>query len=119
MAYDAQLATRVRALLAERDDVTERKMFGGLAFMVGGTMCCGLLDDELMVRVGPELGARALERPFTRVMDFTGRPMTGMLFVTAEGIAADDALAGWVRMALSYAASLPAKTVPPKRRRTG
>lgn len=119
MAYDERLATRVRALLAERDDVTERKMFGGLAFMVGGNMCCGVLDDELMIRVGPELGAGALERPFTRVMDFTGRPMTGMLFVTAEGIAADDALAGWVRMALAYAASLPAKAPGSKRRRAG
>jgi TfoX/Sxy family transcriptional regulator of competence genes len=119
VAYNEQLATRVRALLAERDDVIERKMFGGLAFMAGGNMCCGVLDDELMIRVGPELGASALKRPFTRVMDFTGRPMTGMLFVASEGIAADDALAGWVRMALSYAASLPAKTAGPKRRRTG
>jgi TfoX/Sxy family transcriptional regulator of competence genes len=119
VAYDDQLASRVRALLAVRDDVTERKMFGGLAFMVGGNMCCGVLDDELMIRVGSELGADALERPFTRVMDFTGMPMTGMLFVTSEGIAANDALAGWVEMALSFASSLPAKTTQPKRRRAG
>jgi TfoX/Sxy family transcriptional regulator of competence genes len=117
MAYDDHLAERVRDLLSYRGDVEERKMFGGLAFMVGGNMCCGVLNDELMLRVGPEQGPAALQRPHTREMDFTGRPMNGMLFVQAEGHATDEALAEWVAMATSFVSSLPPKTAKAPRKR--
>lgn len=109
MAYDESLAERVRATLAERDGVTERKMFGGLAFMLHGNMCCGVLGDELMLRLGPEAAERALGEPHVREMDFTGRPMTGMVFVEAAGLAGEEALERWVDGAVGYASALPPK----------
>lgn len=84
-------------------------MFGGLAFMLGGNMCCGVLGEELMVRLGPEEAEAALAEPHTREMDFTGRPTKGMLFVTPEGLRADEGLAGWVDAAADFALSLPPK----------
>ena len=107
MAYDEQLAERVRTLLGA--GATERKMFGGIAFMAGGHMACGVLGDELMVRLGPELADAALDEPHTRVMDMTGRPMRGFVVVTPAGLASEEALAGWVRRGEAYAASLPPK----------
>ena len=79
MAYAEELADRVRKALAGIDGISERRMFGGLAFMVAGNMCCGIVGEELMVRVGPEAYARALSRPHARAMDFTGRPLKGMV----------------------------------------
>ncbi|HSK96785.1 MAG TPA: TfoX/Sxy family protein, partial [Euzebyales bacterium] len=92
MAYDEALAERVRELLAERTDVSERRMFGGLAFMVGGHMACGITGDDLMVRVGRDAYDEALDLPHTREMDFTGRPLTGIVYVDAAGTADDAAL---------------------------
>ena len=109
MAYDEGLAERVRDLLALHGDVTERKMFGGLAWMVHGNMACGVLGDELIVRVGKEEHARALAEPNTREFDFTGRPMKGFICVTAEGAADAKELAGWVEAGMGYAGSLPPK----------
>jgi TfoX/Sxy family transcriptional regulator of competence genes len=109
MAYDEALAQRVRTLLAHQEELRERKMFGGLAFMLRGNMCCGIVGDELMVRVGPERYGAALAQPHARMLDFTGRPMTGMVMVAADGVAADEGLAGWVGQGVTFAASLPAK----------
>lgn len=109
MAYDEMLAQRIRMALAGRDGVTERKMFGGIAFMVGGNMCCGVVGDDLMVRVGPERHEQALARPHVRPMDFTGRPMKGMAYVAPAGCRAEADLAAWVDMAADFAASLPHK----------
>ena len=81
MAYDEKLAERVRNALGHRDDVFERKMFGGLAFMLHGNMACGVMKNELMLRLGPEAAAKSLKLKHARAMDFTGRPMTGMLYV--------------------------------------
>jgi len=81
VAYDEDLADRVRAVLPHGEAVTERQMFGGLAFMLGGHMFCGVVKDALMVRFGPEGAGRALGQPHVRPMDFTGRPMKGMVFV--------------------------------------
>ena len=108
MAYDEALADRVRAVLAEEDGLTERKMFGGLAFMLHGTMACGIVKDELMLRLGPEGADSALDRPHVRQMDFTGRPMTGMVFVAPAGLEG-DALGDWVARAVGYARTLPPK----------
>ena len=109
MAYDETLAARVRDALALEPNLTERKMFGGLAFMVGGNMCCGIVKDELMVRVPPDDYAAALTEPHARAMDFTGRPMKGMLFVAPAGLAADADLRTWVTRGAVHARSLPPK----------
>jgi TfoX/Sxy family transcriptional regulator of competence genes len=109
MAYDEQLAERVRAQLADQSAVAERKMFGGLAFMVQGHLCCGILGEELMVRVGQEQHLAALAQPDAREMAFTGRPMKRMVIVAAKGVATDDALGAWVRRGLAFVATLPAR----------
>jgi TfoX/Sxy family transcriptional regulator of competence genes len=109
MAYDEALADRVRDVLAARADLTERKMFGGIAFMIGGNMAVGVIDDDLMVRLDPADAEKALDEPHTRPMDFTGRPMKGMLFVDSAGTATDEDLAGWTEAGADFAASLPPK----------
>jgi TfoX/Sxy family transcriptional regulator of competence genes len=109
VAYDAELADRVREVLSLRERVSEREMFGGIGFMLDGNMACGVIGEELIVRLGPEEGERALAEPHTREFDYTGRPMRGWLFVSAEGLADDEALAGWVDAGADFAASLPRK----------
>jgi TfoX/Sxy family transcriptional regulator of competence genes len=109
MAYDEKLASRIQKLLAKRKDITEKKMFGGIAFMLRGNMCCGVAKDMLMLRVGPEQFERLLREPHARPMDFTGRPLTGFLYVGPQGIRTDDALHKWVRRALNFVLTLPAK----------
>lgn len=108
MAYDEDLADRVRALLPGGEAVTERQMFGGLAFMLGGHMFCGVVKDTLMVRLGADGADRALARPHVRPMDFTGRPMKSMVFVEPGGLRG-AALRQWVDTAADYARSLPPK----------
>jgi hypothetical protein len=108
MAYDEDLAVRVRSRIGAHPALTERKMFGGLAFLLGGNMACGIVRDELMVRTGPNRYSEALARPHARPMEFTGRPMTGMVFVGRQGL--DDAsLSAWVGMGVSFAEGLPAR----------
>lgn len=108
MAYDEQLADRIRDVLAGQAGVTERKMFGGIAFMVDGHMACGIVRDDLMLRLGAEGADAALARPHVREMDFTGRPMTGMVYVEAAGLRG-VALRNWVDKAVTHARSLPPK----------
>jgi TfoX/Sxy family transcriptional regulator of competence genes len=110
VAYDEDLADRVRAVVPPGDAVTERQMFGGLAFMLGGHMFCGVVKDTLMARLGPEDAGRALGQPHVRPMDFTGRPMKGMVFIDPEGLHG-DALREWVDAAARYARGLPPKPV--------
>jgi TfoX/Sxy family transcriptional regulator of competence genes len=109
MAYDETLAERAREVISAREDVVERKMFGGIAWMVRGNMACGVLSDELIVRLAPEDAERALAEPHTREFDFTGRPMRNMVMVAPEATAADADLAGWVDVGADFAASLPPK----------
>jgi TfoX/Sxy family transcriptional regulator of competence genes len=109
MAYDESDAYRVRAALAQHEGVTERKMFGGLAFMVGGHMCCGVMNKHLMVRVGPQQYDAALAQPHAREMDFTGRPMKGMVWVDPPGYATDEDLQAWVEQGLAFVTGLPPK----------
>lgn len=109
MAFDEQLADRVRDVISVRDGVSERKMFGGLALMINGNMACGVIGDELMVRLGPEGAETALAEPGVRPMDFTGRPMKGMVYVESQVLGDDDALAGWVEAGAEFAERLPAK----------
>jgi TfoX/Sxy family transcriptional regulator of competence genes len=107
MAYDEDLAGRIREELASRDDVTERKMFGGIAFMVGGNMCCGVAGEDLMLRLGAEGADAALKDPHARPMDFTGRPMSGYVFVAPGGTATPSDLRRWVDRAVAFATTLP------------
>ena len=109
MPYDEHLAARVRDLLARRRRITEKKMFGGLSFLLAGNMACGIVGKELMVRVGPQRYETALARRHTREMDFTGRPLTGYVYVAPAGLRTRAALAGWVDLGLSYARTLPPK----------
>ena len=109
MAYDELLAQRVRERLAAETGVTEKAMFGGLAFLQDGNMAVGVSGAELMVRVGPGASDDALARPHTRAFDMTGRPMKGWILVAPEGVAGDRELAVWVAQGVGFARSLPAK----------
>jgi len=109
MAYDEGLLERLREAVEGVPGIVEKKMFGGVAFMLNGNMAFGPLGSELMVRVGPEAYADALARPHAREMDFTGRPMKGMVTVAAEGLEDDEDLKFWVGKGLDYAGSLPPK----------
>jgi TfoX/Sxy family transcriptional regulator of competence genes len=110
VAFDEQLAERVRALLDTRVDLDERRMFGGIAFLVGGNMCCGVNKDDLVVRLDPDEAAELLgSESEARPMDITGRPMRGWLFVAPEATAEDADLEAWVRRAEAFASGLPPK----------
>ena len=109
MAYDEDLALRVRQSLGEQAGITERKMFGGLCFMAHGNMLGGVMGDEIIVRVGADGYADALELPHAREMDFTGRPLRGFVVVSSEGVSTDVGMDEWVRRGLKFALSLPPK----------
>ena len=109
MAYDEGLATRVREVLGYQPELVEKKMFGGLAFLLHGNMACGVRGEDLIVRVAAEAADAALGEPGTRPFDLTGRPMKGWLLVDADGHAEDDDLRRWVDRGLAYANSLPPK----------
>lgn len=116
MAYDEGLAERLRVILDEQRGVSEKKMFGGLCFLVDGKMCVGIVKDELMVRVGAERHAEALKKPHARPMDFTGRPMKGFVYVAPDGLDSERQLEGWVELGVAYARSVkPAAARKPKR----
>ena len=109
MAYDEGLAERIRDRLQETPGLVEKKMFGGVGYMLHGNMACGVNQDTLIVRVGPDRYEEALSRPNTRVFDMTGRPMRGWVVVTPEGIEEDDQLEQWIRQGMDFARSLPPK----------
>ena len=109
MAYDEGLAERIRGILSDEPGVAEKRMFGGLAFLLRGNMCVGVVKDELMVRVGPHRYEELIREPHARRMDFTGRPMKGLLFVEPDGLEADPDLERWVRHGVAFATSLPKK----------
>ena len=108
MAFDENLAARIRAHLGKRTGVTERKMFGGIIFMLQGNMCCGVHRSALIVRLGPEEASGALAEPHTRVFDLTGRPMKAWVLVEPKGLAGAQ-LEKWVDRAAHFAGSLPPK----------
>jgi TfoX/Sxy family transcriptional regulator of competence genes len=112
MAYDEKLADRIRRALGPDDDIEERKMFGGLAFLRGGRMFVGITGDDLMVRVGPERYEESLAKPHVRPMDFTGRPMKGYVYVAPAGRRTDASLRSWVTLGARFVA-----TVPPEKSR--
>lgn len=115
MAYDEGLAHRVREILEERPGFSEKKMFGGLCFLVNGNMAGGIVGSELMLRVGPDSYEESLALDHAREMDFTGRSLKGMIYVGEEGIAEDDDLAAWVERGYFFAASLAPKEAKAKK----
>jgi TfoX/Sxy family transcriptional regulator of competence genes len=111
MSYDEQLAERVRGILEGPLEFREQKMFGGLAFIARGHMFCGIVADQLMVRLGAEGAVLALEEPHVRPMDFTGKPMRTMVYVAPAGLRTDTDLEDWVERSLHYIETLPPKGV--------
>lgn len=109
MAYDEGLAQRVREQLQDQPDVEEKKMFGGLCFMVSRHMCCGILENRLMARVGPEQYEECLLNEYAQPMDFTGKPMKGMLYIEPGGLQSDEDFKGWVDTCLNFIKNLPPK----------
>ncbi|HNL38895.1 MAG TPA: TfoX/Sxy family protein [Saprospiraceae bacterium] len=102
MAYDSFLADRMRQILGAKTAFEEKKMFGGLAFLVGGKMACGIVNNELMVRIVETKYEAALLEPNCRKMDFTGRPLKGFLYVAPEGFDADRDLSRWIDEGLEF-----------------
>src|SRR5215212_4363040 len=109
MSFVEGLAQRVRDALGSRPGVTERRMFGGLAFLLDGKMFVGISGEKLMARVGAERYEDALALPHVREMDFTGKPMKGYVYVDPRGLAEDSDLAAWVSWCAGYVARLPPK----------
>ncbi len=109
MPYDEGLAQRIRESLHAKHEITEKKMFGGLAFLSRGYMFIGITGDTLMARVGPEYYETALQRPNVRLMDFTGKPMNGYVFVDPPGFESDSDLFDWAERCHRFVESLPRK----------
>jgi hypothetical protein len=109
MAYDEQLAGRIRQEMDQIPGVAEKKMFGGIGFMVNGNMACGAHSRDMIVRVGSQKHALALARPHARPFDLTGKAMEGWIFVGPGGFESDRDLKEWIRMGVEFARSLPAK----------
>lgn len=109
MAYDVGLAERVREALGGRPGLVEKKMFGGIGFMLQGNMACGVNKEDLIVRVGPERYEEALAQTYARPFDFTGRPMKGWVMVAPDGYESDSDIESWVQQGADFALSLPAK----------
>jgi TfoX/Sxy family transcriptional regulator of competence genes len=109
MPYDEILAMRIRAALGPLQNLVEKKMFGGVGFLVNGNMACGVHKNDLIVRVGPASYTQALSQPHTRVFDMTGKPMAGWVMVKPEGCATGSDLKAWIEKGLHFARSLPGK----------
>ena len=109
MAYSESLASRIRDVFAGQRGITEKKMFGGVGFMLHGNMCVGVWQTSMIVRLGPEQAAMALKEPHVVEFDITGRPMKGWAMVEAEGVDTDQELRGWVERAVEFVETLPRK----------
>ena len=109
MAYDESLAERISDILAGKGNITKKKMFGGVGYLLNGNMACGVHQANLIVRVGPNCYQTALEHPKTLVFDLTGRPMTGWVAVIPEGTNSEEELAYWVDKGIKFAETLPPK----------
>ena len=106
MAYDEKLADKIRKLLKKKKEITEKEMFGGIAFLLKGKMCCGVIKNDLVIRTGKEHYEKALTKPYTRPMDFTGRAMKGFVYVSPRGYKTEKILSQWVNLSIENVASL-------------
>jgi len=109
MAFDIQLADRIRKTLAKQKGLAEKKMFGGIGFLLNGNMCCGVIGAEMVLRLDPEQTEKALSHKYTRIFDFSGRPMKGWIYVGGKAIEKGNDLKHWLRIGTKYASSLPPK----------
>ena len=109
MVYDEHLAQRVREFLNNQPGFTEKKMFGGIGFMIHGNMACGVIRDDLIVRVGSERYTDSLLKPHVELFDLTGKAMTGWVLVKEPGYRDDQDLTDWTQQGVNYALTLPAK----------
>lgn len=109
MPFNESLADRIRPLLAGMTNFDEKKMFGGVGFMVGGNMCCGIHKDYLILRLGPKKAEKALQLEHCRVFDITGRPMKGWVMIDREGYDSDPFLTEWIGQCYQYVTTLPPK----------
>lgn len=109
MPFNESLAERVRSVLQDNHSLKEKRMFGGLAFMLNGNMCCGIVGDDFVVRTGPDKFEAALSRPHARPMDFTGRPMRGFVYVAPAGYRLTRDLKSWIHTGIQFVSSLPKK----------
>lgn len=106
MVYNEKLAVLIRDMIKGKRSITEKKMFGGLAFMLNGKMFCGIVKDDLMVRTGPKNYKMALSKPHSRPMDFSGKPLKGFVFVEPQGYKTAQAISGWITLGLDYVSKL-------------
>ena len=113
MAYNEALAERIRKLLLRRKGLAERKMFGGIAFMLNGNMCCGVVDDRVVLRLGKAGSETALKDPYIEVMDFTGRPIRSMVYLGSGGYALEAELKQRLDRSVKFTSSLPKKGSEP------
>jgi hypothetical protein len=116
VSYDQILAKRVRAIFDDNPRIEERPMFGGLAFLFDGKMCCGILQEDLVARLGYDRSAEALLQDHVRPMDFTGKPMKGYVYVGPEGYCQRGALERWVTATVDFVSTLPRKTRKPRKK---
>ncbi|WP_035348396.1 TfoX/Sxy family protein [Edaphobacter aggregans] len=116
MAYDEMLQERIRRTVGGRVGVTEKKMFGGVAFLLDGKMFCGIVKDDLMVRVGPDRHEDALREPHVRPMDFTGRPMKGYVYVDPDGSGTDREVKRWAERGFEFVSTLEGKAKPVRKK---
>jgi TfoX/Sxy family transcriptional regulator of competence genes len=109
MAFNDNLANRIRKQLNRHKTLAEKKMFGGLCFLLNGNMCCGIIGNELIIRSTPEEAETLLAKNHTRIFDFSGRPMKGWIYVEASGMKSVRDLEHWLQISLNYVKTLPAK----------
>lgn len=110
MTFSELTASQIRNAMQNTPGLSERHMFGGIAFMVEGNMCCGVIEDNLVVRVGPDIYDATLHEPHTRPMDFTGRPLPGFVYVDRAGFANDASLMEWIERGVRFVRTLPPKS---------
>ena len=106
MTYNEELASMIRESIKGKRNITEKKMFGGLAFLFKGKMFCGIVKDDLMIRTGPEMYEKALSKPHSRPMDFTGKPMKGFVYVNSQGYKTKKSLTTWISLGLNYTSKI-------------
>jgi len=109
MAYSESLARRIRQIVARRRGITEKKMFGGICYLLHGNMCVGVWKDSLIARLGSERGDKALLEPHVKKMDITGKPMKGWVLVEPDGVESDERLNNWIEQAIEFVRTLPQK----------
>ncbi|MCA8983516.1 MAG: TfoX/Sxy family protein [Planctomycetaceae bacterium] len=109
MAYSLALADRIRQLVSRHNGVVEKKMFGGIGFLLNGNMCVGVWQESLIARIGPARYTHALQQPYVREFDITGRAMTGWVMIAPEGLENNDQLQRWISRSMQFTGTLPAK----------